>query len=57
MKKIWLTENLSWEQKKNAVETSLIMGFYSTSAKFPVTSKEKGMKIPDNLELFVRSDQ
>lgn len=49
MDKIWLTENLSWEQKKNAVEASLIMGFYSTSAKFPITSKEEGMKISDNL--------
>ena len=49
MNKIWLTENLSWEQKKNAIEASLVMGFYSISAKFPVTSKEEGMKIPDNL--------
>ncbi|WP_313341002.1 M14 family metallopeptidase [Sedimentibacter sp.] len=49
MNKIWLTEGLSLEQKKRAVEQSLIMGFYSTSAKFPIASKESGMKIADNL--------
>lgn len=49
MNKIWLTEVLSWEEKKRAVEQSLIMGFYSTSAEFPVTSKDSGMKITDNL--------
>ncbi|WP_353094694.1 M14 family metallopeptidase [Tissierella praeacuta] len=49
MNKILLTENLSWEQKKNAIEMSLINGFYSTSAKFPVTSNEDGIKIPNKL--------
>lgn len=49
MNKIWLKEGLSWEQKKRAVEQSLVMGFYSTSATFPVTSTESGMSIPDNL--------
>lgn len=49
MDRIWLTEDLSWKQKKNAVEISLINGFYSTFAKFPVTSKGGGMKVPDSL--------
>lgn len=49
MNKIWLTEGLDWEQKKRAVEQSLIMGFYSTAAEFPVTSRDSGMKISDNL--------
>jgi len=49
MNKIRLKEGLSWEQKKRAVEQSLIMGFYSTSAQFPVTSMESGMGIPDDL--------
>lgn len=50
MNKIWLTEGLNWEEKKRAVEQSLIMGFYSTSAKFPVTSKNSGMKITGSLD-------
>ncbi|SCY76560.1 M14 family metallopeptidase [Alkaliphilus peptidifermentans] len=49
MNKILVDEGLSWEQKKRAVEVSLINGFYSTSAKFPVISKEEGMKIPESL--------
>lgn len=49
MNKIYLTEDLSWEKKKRAVETSLIMGFHSTSAKFPVASRREGMPIADNL--------
>lgn len=49
MNKIHITEGLSWEQKKTAVETSLIMGFFSTSAKFPVTSRVEGLSIPDSL--------
>ena len=49
MNKIFVDEGLSWEQKKRAVEVSLINGFYSTSAKFPVISKEEGMNIPESL--------
>ncbi|NLW23180.1 MAG: hypothetical protein GXY88_08035 [Tissierellia bacterium] len=49
MTKILLTEDLSWKQKMNALEMSLIMGFHTTSAEFPVTSKEEGMKVPENL--------
>lgn len=49
MNKIWLTEGLSREQQKRAVEQSLMMGFYSVSSKFPVTSTEGGMSIADNL--------
>lgn len=49
MNKIWLTEGLSWEQKKRAVDQSLIMGFHSTSAEFPVTSVEGGVSIPEDL--------
>ncbi|MEL7650014.1 MAG: M14 family metallopeptidase [Sedimentibacter sp.] len=42
MNKIWITEGMSWEQKKTAVEQSLVMGFNSTSAKFPAVSREGG---------------
>jgi len=57
MDKIYLTEDLSWEQKKRAIEASLIIGFYSTSAKFPITSKEEGMIIPDNLDVLQKKYQ
>ena len=50
MDKIYIEEGISWEEKKKAIEASLIMGFFSTSAKFPVVSRTGGMKIPDSLK-------
>jgi len=50
LNKIHIEEGISWEQKKRAIETSLIMGFFSTSAKFPVVSKTEGIRIPDSLK-------
>lgn len=49
MAKIRLTGDISLEQKKKAVETSLITGFYSTAAKFPIISKEEGIDISNNM--------
>lgn len=48
MDKIWLKEGLSWEEKKTAVEQSLLMGFNSTSAKFPVTSRDGGVCVKNS---------
>ncbi len=52
MEKILLAENMSWDQKKIAVEQSLFMGFNSTSAKFPVTSKKTGVNVKDSFSEF-----
>lgn len=46
MKKIRLKEEMSWEEKKMAVETALLLGFGSVSAEFPVTDCKEGIGIP-----------
>lgn len=50
MEKIYLRENLSWKDKKIALDTSLIRGFYSTIASFPIASKSQGVEISHILE-------
>ena len=50
MEKIRLRDDLSWKEKQNAIETSLIMGFYSISAEFPIASRLEGIEIPKKLE-------
>ncbi len=49
MEKLKLSDDLDLKEKKNAIETSLIMGFFSTTAKFPITSMDEGMEVPKNL--------
>lgn len=48
MEKMLLTEELNWEQKKIAVEQSLLMGFNAAAAKFPVVSRDSGVRVKDN---------
>ncbi len=43
MRKIKISEDLAWEQKKSAIELSFINGFFSESAEFPITSREDGI--------------
>ncbi|OLS02780.1 M14 family metallopeptidase [Tissierella creatinophila] len=50
MEKIYLTEDLNLEDKKEAIEKSLIMGFYSTSAQFPIASRTEGIEVGDDLK-------
>lgn len=50
MNKIHIEEGLSWEQKKIALEMSLLMGFFSISAKFPVVSRTEGIRVPNSLK-------
>jgi len=40
--KIYLTENMTWDEKTKAVELALFMGFHSTSAKFPIAALKEG---------------
>lgn len=46
MKKICLKEEMSWEEKRMAVEMALLLGFGSVSAEFPVTDCQEGVEIP-----------
>jgi hypothetical protein len=48
MEKILLTESLNREQKKMAVEQSLLMGFNAAAVKFPVTSMDSGVSVKNN---------
>lgn len=50
LRKIYLKENLSWEEKKSALEMALLQGFYSVSAEFPVTDYESGVQVPESAE-------
>ncbi|HLR20986.1 MAG TPA: M14 family metallopeptidase [Tissierellaceae bacterium] len=50
MTKIRLRKDLNWEEKKRAIETSLITGFYSISAEFPIVSMKEGIEIPKDLK-------
>lgn len=49
MEKLKLSDDLDLKERKNAIETSLIMGFFSTTAKFPITSMDEGMEVPKDL--------
>ena len=59
-KKLHLTDDLSWEQKKMAVEFARILGFQSVSASFPVVSFEEGMEVPtdwDQLDMYFEENK
>ena len=47
--KIWLRRETTWEQKEAAIEFARALGFQSESAKFPVTSFEEGLQVPERL--------
>lgn len=47
--KILLTENLKLEEKYNAIDNSLIVGFFTTASEFPVTSYDDGILLSDKI--------
>ncbi len=54
MTKLLIKENMPRQLQENAINTSLVVGFFSTDAVFPITSNEKGMEVPENLSQLVQ---
>ncbi len=50
IKKIYLTENMAWDEKCRAIETALFMGFHATSAHFPVAVFKKEYATPKTIK-------
>ncbi|MEG2783190.1 MAG: M14 family metallopeptidase [Lachnospiraceae bacterium] len=49
---VHLRENMTWEEQKRAIETSLFLGFESEYAEFPIVSKEVGIEVSSLDELY-----
>ncbi|MGL6200936.1 MAG: M14 family metallopeptidase [Lachnospiraceae bacterium] len=52
--KLRLGDNLSWQQKKMAVQSALILGFQAEAAEFPVVSAENGIDVPETVESLLQ---
>jgi len=48
--KLRLNDNLSWQQKRMAIQTALVLGFQAEAAEFPVISKTDGIDVPETAE-------
>ena len=48
--RIQIRENLSWEEKRMAIQTALILGFQSESAEFPIAAIDGKIAVPSTVE-------
>lgn len=49
-KNIYITENMTWDEKCKAVEMALFMGFHAVSAHFPIAFLKKGYFVPKTMD-------